>query len=121
MWAERLRIDNDKGKHYSIYSFTHGYIGYSAMCAYLEQLRCYMFDNFFFFLFSCLCSVCFRNGLHLFVLLSLFYCITIIRSLLLYIPMDFSPPSEDSESLGKLQSIYILRKNSSKNNWTMLY
>ena len=24
--------------------------------------------------------------------------------------MDFSPPSEDSESLGKLQSIYVLRK-----------
>ena len=24
--------------------------------------------------------------------------------------MDFSPPSEDSESLGKLQSIYILHK-----------
>ena len=69
-----------------------------------------MFDKFFFFLFSCLCSVCFRNGLCLFVLLSLFYCITIIRSLLLYILMDFSPPSEDSESLGKLQSIYILHK-----------
>ena len=33
-----------------------------------------------------------------------------IHNILLYILMDFSPPSEDSESLGKLQSIYILRK-----------
>ena len=79
------------------------------------EMLYYMFDKFFFFLLSCLCSVCFRNGLCLFVLLSLFYCITIIRSLLLYILMDFSPPSEDSKSLGKLQSIYILHKIAVKN------
>ena len=67
----------------------------------------YKFDKFF--LVTCV-QLCFRNGSCLFVLLLLFYCISIIVSFLLYILMDFSPPSEDNESLGKLQSIYILHK-----------
>ena len=45
----------------------------------------------------------------------LYYCYysivsALFGSSLLYILMDFSPPSEDSKSLGKLQSIYVLHK-----------